>query len=120
MEDNTEKNFADILEIVNFIKEHGATSDGLYKVRDDLRVELKGEINSLRNEMEQGFSSMRSDMRSEFAEVRREIEAIKQELKKLEKRTEEDDKATMADYVLLGRRVRRLEGQVKQLLPAYF
>lgn len=120
MEDNLEKKFNDILEIVKFIKDHGATNDDLYKVRDDLRSELKNEINGLRNQTELGFSNVRSDMRSEFAEVRREIEEVKQELKKLEKCTGEDHKAIVTDYILLGRRVRRLEEQVKRLQPSYF
>ncbi|MBI4993262.1 MAG: DUF1640 domain-containing protein, partial [Candidatus Magasanikbacteria bacterium] len=59
MEDSIiEKKFDDILEIVKFIKDHGATSDDLQK----LRAELKGEINGLRTELKGEIDALRNEM----------------------------------------------------------
>ena len=51
-----DKNTADILEALDFIKEHMATKDDLAELRNELRSEIRTEIDTLRTEMHEGFA----------------------------------------------------------------
>ncbi len=71
-----DKNTADILEAVNFIKDHMATKDDL----GDVRAELKGDLAGLRTE----FEEFREETRENFASLRAEIRDIRHRLDALE------------------------------------
>lgn len=115
-------------------------SDKIDENFDNLRTELKGEIQSVRTEMEQGFTDVRkeiqdvrtemkqgfTDVRTEmeqgFTDVRGEIrsiwkslEEIKEDLKKLQKTTKEDSDAQGGSIVLLFQKIEKLEKRLKKL-----
>lgn len=58
-----DKNIADILEALDFIKEHMATKDDLAELLNELRSEFRTEIDTLRTEMQEGVASIRGELR---------------------------------------------------------
>ena len=70
--------------------------------REDLQS-ISGELHrteaALRKEMHEGFASIRAEMatKSELAEVKTEVKEIKEIVLRLDRRTDEDIRATMKD-----------------------
>ncbi|WP_292530882.1 hypothetical protein [Methylocystis sp.] len=79
-----DKNFADVLEALEFIKERMATKDDLAELRDELRAEFKGDIAELGREMTGEIDSLRTEMQEGFASIRGELRDIRQRLEALE------------------------------------
>lgn len=75
-----DKNIADILEALDFIKERMATKDDL----SELRIELKGDITELRRELTGEIDTLRTEMQEGFTSIRSELRDIRQRLDALE------------------------------------
>ena len=106
MSNTSEQKLDEILEIVRFIKDNGATQESV----DDLDKKVDGldkRMDGLENEL--------SGVRSELQSVKDEILL---QIKRLEDKTQSDNDALARDYVKLVRRVEVLENQFKRLQVA--
>ena len=101
----------DLLEMVQFIKDHGASQASVDELRDD----MKGEISGLRKEMNEGFENLGDEFRSELRDVRKELEEIKTKLDALEKTAMEDTTAIGGNTIKLHTHIQILEKRVQRL-----
>lgn len=73
---NQEPTIKDIFEIVEFIRDNGATKDDIALVRREMAVEFA----SVRQETATEFASVRKEMATESAAVRQEISGLRNEV----------------------------------------
>jgi len=112
----------DLLEMVQFIKDHGASQASVDELRDDMKGEISGlrkemneEISGLRKEMNEGFENLGDEFRSELRDVRKELEEIKTKLDALEKTAMEDTTAIGGNTIKLHTHIQILEKRVQRL-----
>lgn len=82
---------------------------------DDVRTELKGEIQTVRIELKDKISQLRNEMRSEFSSVRAEIRAIKNGLDQINERLDFVYEKAMQGTDILTVDIDKLRKQVKKL-----
>jgi hypothetical protein len=72
----------DILEIVEFIKENGATKEELVDLRAELRSEFKSDISSLRNEFKSDLEFTKYEIKEEMRQyaTRNDLVQFKNEI----------------------------------------
>ena len=111
-----------LLEMVQFIKDHGASQASVDELRDDMKGEISGlrkemneEISGLRKEMNEGFENLGDEFRSELRDVRKELEEIKTKLDALEKTAMEDTTAIGGNTIKLHTHIQILEKRVQRL-----
>ncbi|OIO19808.1 MAG: hypothetical protein CO029_01920 [Candidatus Magasanikbacteria bacterium CG_4_9_14_0_2_um_filter_41_10] len=102
-------------EFMGFVRDNMATKDDI----EDLRKEVKGDSATLRTElkgemaeMKEEIGDLRLEMQAGFRGIEKELMDIKASLDRLEKKTQEDDDATVQEIFLLKKRVAQVEKEL--------
>ena len=108
MDEGSEKKLDELLEIVTFIKDNAAMQVGLDSVRvglDSLKEKvslLNSKVDSLQTETHIGFAHTNTELQN----IRSEL---KEQLDKLDKRTEEDINALVKDQMTLRQDIKGIK-----------
>ncbi len=113
MTKTTDQKLDELLEILTFVKDNGATQESL----DSFKLETENNFEKVENRFKEVDDNF-SDLKTQLTSMQLELDDIKASLKKLEEKTQEDDNAQVKDIVNLKVRVEKLEKKIKQLQPS--